>query len=1410
MCTDPRLSPEPRFHFDYFYPAILTVFVLMTGEWVDAMDPGLQAVGPLGSLYYAGVVLVGRYLIINLLVATVLNAFSNDDDDDDAPNLDAELAAAVKAQPEGHSPSARRGSKVSARDNKASARPGSVHIKISDTQRAEVGTTRVFADAMRIELEDAEDRELQWPRDYSLLIFSIRGGLRRACITLVSMPAFDSLVTLAIIVSSIALALDSPRLPPDSSLATTLSMLDLWVWPWFFLTEMTLKAIAFGFACGPTAYLNSEWNRLDLVIIASSFVVFATNAFPVLGPLKNVRILRVLRPLRLVSRDPGMKLVLSSLFKALPEVTNVAGVIMSLQLVFAVLGMQLFMGALASCSDPTVLTQDACVSDTGRALAALATPIAQAGPGAAHQLLLAPLAANATAMLNASASVALGSSLTLAGSSVTLATSAALAASSMSSTGLVHAAGAAVRRVLKGSGGGHEFDASKDKREWVNSRVGSFDNFQGAMLLLYVMSTGDEWEIHMFRMMDSTEVGRGPERNDFAASSVFSIVWMFVGSFFAMNLFVGVIVEKFNQIKAESDGSATMTQEQLQWVSTMKAMTNSAPARQMAAPKGVMQRRVYEFVTSQIFDGFIMAVIAANISVMACDYWGIEENADDYALYNRMMFYFSLVYYAEATLKLTGLGCGGYFADSWCRFDFTLVAISLLDQFASELLVTILPVPPMLLRVLRVVRILRILRLLKQFKELRNLIVTMIYSFPSLVNVGSLLALIVFMYAVLGVDLFTFLMPQDNINKDRNFNDLGHAALLLFQCLTNDAWSGLMADAMETAEQGHCSDELGNCGTWFAVPYFISFQILGSFVFLNLVVAVILENFTSMSSRNPDLISAADLDRFKEGWAKFDGNADYYIDARDLPKLMLELPQPLGLHNSPEVISGNEKAQLRLANSLCMHLQVPEYDGDIAYLDVLEALIQYNFRKNEIAIGSESFRKKASKLVPPPPAVPSKPAYLLARQETYKLTMSKEEAFANELPLHKRYSLEVIKEYTRERINRRRAADYVEKYAPATSAPQAAARTPPCKQAPQTEPTKAAATASKAVSQAGGAPRPAGQKRPACGKAKSGAAGAKAGGGAAKGGASPPKNTAALTKSGAAVAKGGTTAGKSGAAAAKVGSVAKGPAQKLAESAAATAAATAAAAADAARKLSHRASGRSPSPAKSDRKKGLEMQSTTIADGEELRAEPILQEPPPPTNPPPPPPEAAPMVDPPAPPVEAASAPAAEEDALSTPFAGPLAASAPVEAGGAAAGRGGRGRGDGRGGRGGRGADGGRGGRGSGRGRGASATPAKPRPSAPMGSADGVAPQAQSGAPASAPAPEPPQSAAFAASPPAIAPPPAAAPASSPPAAGTSPVGGEAANAKKLGGKKASSNRTPPGGKEAAKDVRSKIMKRGF
>ena len=73
----------------------------------------------------------------------------------------------------------------------------------------------------------------------------------------------------------------------------------------------------------------------------------------------------VLRPLRLLSRFEGMKLIITSLIKAMPAVLNVTGVVIAFQLVFAILGMQLFTGSLGSCTDPEITERALCVPESG-------------------------------------------------------------------------------------------------------------------------------------------------------------------------------------------------------------------------------------------------------------------------------------------------------------------------------------------------------------------------------------------------------------------------------------------------------------------------------------------------------------------------------------------------------------------------------------------------------------------------------------------------------------------------------------------------------------------------------------------------------------------------------------------------------------------------------------------------------------------------------------------------------------------------------------------------------------------------------------------------------------------------------------------------------------------------------------
>ena len=110
---------------------------------------------------------------------------------------------------------------------------------------------------------------------------------------------------------------------------------------------------------------------------------------------------------------------------------------------------------------------------------------------------------------------------------------------------------------------------------------------------------------------------------------------------------------------------------------------------------------------------------------------------------------------------------------------------------------------------------------------------TLVFAFPGLINVGMLLCLVIFMYAVLGLNVFTYVQPGEDMNEERNFVTFGNACLLLFQCLTGDGWSAIMDDAMINEERG-CDPTPGDggpsdCGSPLAMPFFISFTIFSFF-----------------------------------------------------------------------------------------------------------------------------------------------------------------------------------------------------------------------------------------------------------------------------------------------------------------------------------------------------------------------------------------------------------------------------------------------------------------------------------------------------------------------------------------------------------------------------------------------------
>jgi hypothetical protein len=133
---------------------------------------------------------------------------------------------------------------------------------------------------------------------------------------------------------------------------------------------------------------------------------------------------------------------------------------------------------------------------------------------------------------------------------------------------------------------------------------------------------------------------------------------------------------------------------------------------------------------------------------------------------------------------------------------------------------------------------------------------------------------------------------------------------------------------------GKCSAAAGDCGSAASIPYFISFQVLGSFICLNLCVAVILENFGTLHNVNPELVSTSDIEVWTEAWARYDPDAVGTIQTNVLPSLLLHVPPPLGVQGTGR--------SYRDAMRLCMSLVLKHVSWGskrVAFTEVLKELI---------------------------------------------------------------------------------------------------------------------------------------------------------------------------------------------------------------------------------------------------------------------------------------------------------------------------------------------------------------------------------------------------------------------------------------------------------------------------------------
>ncbi|XP_025154885.1 sodium channel protein 60E isoform X2 [Harpegnathos saltator] len=479
---------------------------------------------------------------------------------------------------------------------------------------------------------------------------------------------------------------------------------------------------------------------------------------------------------------------------------------------------------------------------------------------------------------------------------------------------------------------------------WVNSKI-TFDHVGVAYLALFQVATFEGWMEVMEDAVDARGVDLQPQREANLYAYLYFVIFIVCGSFFTLNLFIGVIIDNFNMLKKKYEGGVLemfLTESQKHYYTAMKKLGRKKPQKVIKRPMNQFLAMFYDLSNSRRFEIAIFVLIFLNMLTM-----GIEHYNQPHPVFFVLEVsnaFFTTVFGLEAIVKIIGLRYH-YFTVPWNLFDFLLVLASILGILMEDIMIDF-PVSPTLLRVVRVFRIGRILRLIKAAKGIRKLLFALVVSLPALFNIGALLALITFIYAIIGMSVFGHVRKQGALDDMVNFETFGSSMQLLFRLMTSAGWNdvleSLMAQPPECDSTPNSRQMNGDCGyPLLAITYFTSFIIISYMIVINMYIAIILENFNQAHQEEEIGIVEDDLEMFYIRWSKYDPHATQFISFSQLSDFIASLDPPLGI-SKPNVVA-------------LVSFNLPIAKGNkIHCLDILHALVKHVLGHVE---ESDDFRK---------------------------------------------------------------------------------------------------------------------------------------------------------------------------------------------------------------------------------------------------------------------------------------------------------------------------------------------------------------------------------------------------------------------------------------------------------------------
>ncbi|XP_054002407.1 sodium leak channel NALCN isoform X5 [Hylaeus anthracinus] len=446
----------------------------------------------------------------------------------------------------------------------------------------------------------------------------------------------------------------------------------------------------------------------------------------------------------------------------------------------------------------------------------------------------------------------------------------------------------------------------------ANPRRFNFDHIGDALMALFEVLSFKGW----LDVRDVLIKALGP------VHAIYIHIYIFLGCMIGLTLFVGVVIANYS----ENKGTALLTVDQRRWCDLKKRLKIAQPLHLPPRPDGKKFRAfIYDITQNIYFKRFIAVMVLIN-SALLCVSWRIEEeHTEALATVSTIL---TLIFLVEVIMKNIAFTPRGYWQSRRNRYDLLVTVVGVIwivihctMKNDSSYLIGFMVV------------ILRFFTITGKHTTLKMLMLTVGVSVCKSFFIIFGMFLLVFFYALAGTIIFGTVKYGEGIGRRANFESPVTGVAMLFRIVTGEDWNKIMHDCM--IQPPYCTPAANywetDCGNFHAsLIYFCTFYVIITYIVLNLLVAIIMENFSLFYSNEEDaLLSYADIRNFQNTWNVVDNHQKGVIPVKRV-KFILRLLKGR-LETDPQ------KDRL-LFKHMCYELEKLNNGEEVTFHDVINML----------------------------------------------------------------------------------------------------------------------------------------------------------------------------------------------------------------------------------------------------------------------------------------------------------------------------------------------------------------------------------------------------------------------------------------------------------------------------------------